>query len=271
MKTKWTGERLETFVLSDSTLEHLHRYGIAQTFVKGKAVLDIACGEGYGSNLLAEHAESVIGVDISSKAVKEASEKYKKNNLLFKTGSTSQIPLEANSIDVVVSFETIEHHAEHDIMLQEIKRVLKHDGLLIISSPDKENYSDIPNNHNPFHIKELYFDEFKSLVQKNFAHSHFYLQKIIHGSIVIPEGTVLNLQEYEGNYGEVSICETFSPMYNIALASDARLNIAPASIFRGNHIVDHYVKEAIERVKSSARYRIGDFLLNPFNFLKHLK
>lgn len=63
-KKNWTGERLETFVLNDSTIEHLHRYAIAKELAQGKHVLDIACGEGYGSNLLASSARFVDGVDI---------------------------------------------------------------------------------------------------------------------------------------------------------------------------------------------------------------
>jgi len=66
MKTKnWTGERLETHILNVITIEHLHRYALALPHSTGKIVLDIACGDGYGSNLLARNAVSVIGVDIA--------------------------------------------------------------------------------------------------------------------------------------------------------------------------------------------------------------
>lgn len=59
----WTGERLETFVFNETTIEHLHRYAIAMEFCSGKTVLDIACGEGYGSNLLSAKATHVTGMD----------------------------------------------------------------------------------------------------------------------------------------------------------------------------------------------------------------
>ena len=108
-KKSWTGERLETFVLNDSTIEHLHRYAIAKELVQGKRVLDIACGEGYGSNLLAASADFVNGVDIDQVVIAHAAEKYKKENLSFSQGSVEKIPFDANTFDMVVSFETLEH------------------------------------------------------------------------------------------------------------------------------------------------------------------
>ena len=65
----WTGERLETFVFNDNTVEHLHRYAITFDYIKGKTVLDIASGEGYGSNLLSKYAEKVFGVDIDETSI----------------------------------------------------------------------------------------------------------------------------------------------------------------------------------------------------------
>src|SRR5205085_7058452 len=97
-----------------------------------------------------------IGVDIDEVSVNHAAKKYAASNLEFKTGAVEKIPVESTSIDVVVSFETIEHHDKHEEMMQEIKRILKEDGLLIISTPDKKYYADIPAHQNPFHIKELY-------------------------------------------------------------------------------------------------------------------
>ena len=113
MKKKWSGERLETFVYGEFVSEHLHRYCLANLYVTDKVVLDIASGEGYGSNLLSSSAKEVIGVDIDQEAVENAKQKYKKSNLNFKTGSADKIPVADNSIDVLVSFETIEHHDKH--------------------------------------------------------------------------------------------------------------------------------------------------------------
>ncbi|MCY7293598.1 MAG: class I SAM-dependent methyltransferase, partial [Ferruginibacter sp.] len=138
----WTGERLETFVNSEVAVEHLHRYAIVLPLVNDKKVLDIASGEGYGSNLIAGHASQAIGVDICPDAIARANTKYKKNNLKFLEGSADAIPLANAFADVVVSFETLEHHDKHEEMLAEVKRVLKPDGFLIMSSPNKKYYTD---------------------------------------------------------------------------------------------------------------------------------
>lgn len=160
----WTGERLVTTV-SDlhGVIEHLHRYALAVEICSNKIVVDIASGEGYGSVLISKVARKVYGVDIDEKSVLHAKNKYEKagGNLNFLVGSTSNIPVADNSVDVLISFETIEHHDEHEAMMLEVKRVLKEDGLLLISSPEKFIYRE-RDPDNPYHIKELTFKEFKS-------------------------------------------------------------------------------------------------------------
>src|SRR5213076_2544358 len=136
------------------------RYALSLNFVEGKSVLDIASGEGYGAALLASKAQSVTGVDIDPQTVMHAKHTYCNPKLTFMVGSCDDIPLPDGSFDVVTSFETIEHHDKHEEMLDEIKRVLKPDGVLIISSPNRLTYSDEPGYKNPFHVKELYYDEF---------------------------------------------------------------------------------------------------------------
>ena len=133
----WTGERYVPEVEGPIALEHLHRYAVACELASGKVVLDIACGEGYGTAMLAEVAQRVIGVDNSDLVIAHATSKYQRPNLVFKIGSCGDIPLADGCLDLVVSFETIEHHAQHEEMLAEIKRVLKPTGLLLMSSPNK--------------------------------------------------------------------------------------------------------------------------------------
>jgi len=83
-------------------------------------------------------------------------------------GSCSKIPLLDGTVDLVVSFETIEHHDEHEQMLAEIKRFSKPNGMVIVSSPDKAIYTDKPDYHNRFHVKELYREEFEALFRTRF-------------------------------------------------------------------------------------------------------
>lgn len=218
---EFTGERYIPGVGGSIALEHEHRYRMCIDAVNGKKVLDIACGEGFGSALLSKSAEFVFGVDIDVDAVRHASSTYTADNLAFLHGSCSQIPLDDCSVDVVVSFETIEHHDEHEQMMMEVRRVLKPGGALIISSPDKKTYTDARNFKNEFHVKELYYHEFENLLDKHFTHVTLLGQRIVYGSAVFREEGRGEIQ----SYGIESIEPTSGlpdPMYLIAVASDDR-------------------------------------------------
>ena len=168
--------------------EHWHRYHAIQHLVAGKRVLDVACGEGYGSALLSRVASAVSGVDISNEAITHATAKYlTQKNLKFIEASCTQLPFADHSFDVVVSFETIEHITEHDAFLDEIKRVLSTDGMLIISSPNKAEYSDARNFKNEFHVGELYRDELAALIAKRFACTSWFSQRNGFYSLITPE------------------------------------------------------------------------------------
>src|SRR6516165_3790374 len=118
-KMNFTGERYVPGVEGNIELEHRHRYLFARELCRGKDVLDLASGEGYGSAMLAGVAGSVVGVDIASDAVAHAQKTYVRRNLRFMIGSCAEIPLRDASVDVVVSFETLEHHAQHEEMMTE--------------------------------------------------------------------------------------------------------------------------------------------------------
>ena len=229
---EFTGERFTPGVHGNIELEHLHRYLAASELATDRVVLDIASGEGYGSAMLAEIACKVIGVDISDEAVRYARNRYKKDNLEYVIGSCSDIPIPDASVDMVVSFETIEHHDQHEQMMQEIKRVLRPSGFMLISSPDKYHYSVEPGNSNPFHVKELYEHELKKLIERHFKNSVYFGQRVIYGSGMfsnsLPTQHVSYLQENE------KIKNTFgiiNPIYWIVLASDAHLPELASSVF----------------------------------------
>src|SRR5262249_7600506 len=129
--------------MTDPTIsyEHLHRYWFARALARGRRVLDLGSGEGYGSALLAEVAASVTGLDLDPRAVAHARSRYARPNLEFCEGSMTAVPLEG-PFGVVVCFEAIEHIAEHDALLSEVKRLLEPGGLFIVSTPDKKVYTD---------------------------------------------------------------------------------------------------------------------------------
>lgn len=250
-KLDWRGERLTTDVNNRIALEHLHRYALTYHLISNKIVLDIACGEGYGSYIMSRRASKVYGVDISDDAIAHAKRKYNTENLTFLLGSALNIPFPANFFDIVVSFETIEHLGEHKKLLSELKRVLNNDGILIISSPDKQTYSLDRCYNNPFHVKELFINEFKELMKEYFNFCEFLNQKTIYNSVIVSEGTIKSFNEIQGNFSEISINNFLSkPMFNIAICSDIKLSINHISIFNGEDIFNKIIAECEERTKS---------------------
>ncbi len=238
-RLEFTGERFLPWMEGAQIhYEHLHRYAFAVQFVKGKKVLDLACGEGYGSFLLSKEAGHVVGVDIDRTAIDHAREKYTAHNLEFLEGSILDIPIEGKGkFDVIVCFEALEHVGEHEKILSEVKRLLKKEGLFIVSTPNKKTYTDDLNYTNPFHKKELYFDEFDDLLGSYFENTYFLGQKVYGAS------NIWVLPPYEYSKSDELVIERDGeefrpskpnrkvPMYFIAIASDKNLN---SEIFKVN-------------------------------------
>jgi len=181
---EFTGERFVPECEREIWYEHYHRYLMVSELVTGKKVLDAACGEGYGSALIASYADKVVGVDIDANSIKHAKQRYVASNLKFVCADVLAIPIPDSSFDVVVSFETLEHLAEHEQLLAEYKRLLTDDGVLIISTPDKAEYSDKTGFNNEYHVKELYRHEFKSLLDSHFSEQIWLGQKLMFNSVI---------------------------------------------------------------------------------------
>jgi O-antigen biosynthesis protein len=221
---EFTGERYVSGEHGNIELEHVHRYVLARSIVKNKVVLDIASGEGYGSSLLSQEAQKVIGIDISQSAVAYAKIKYNNDNLEFLVGSCANIPLASGSIDIVVSFETIEHHDAHHAMLKEIKRVLRPNGTIIISTPDKYEYSDVHNYRNYYHVKEFYREDFKEFIGTYFKYHSVYGQRVLYGSAIFCEDRINSIECYELGVNNFSGTQGVPhAIYLITIASDVKL------------------------------------------------
>jgi O-antigen biosynthesis protein len=140
---QFTGERIviNKFVkenFNDVLEEHLARYKFASQFVKDKVVLDAACGTGYGTKMLqASGAKSVIGVDVSHESLESAKRMYSAENIQYLYGDVNALNFESQSFDIVVSFETIEHIENGYNWIKESARVLKENGLFIVSTPNR--------------------------------------------------------------------------------------------------------------------------------------
>lgn len=189
MALEFTGERFLPECEGEIIYEHWHRYLFARAHVAGRRVLDVASGEGYGSALLAEQAVSVVGVDISAEAVGHAQQRYGQHaNLRYLQASCDSIPLPDASVDVIVSFETIEHMVAHDAFMAEVDRLLAPGGLFIISSPNRVEYSERRGYHNPHHLRELDREELSALLTPRFPAQAWFAQRPCFHSLVWPLG-----------------------------------------------------------------------------------
>ncbi len=156
-KTLNKGEGMDPKILKKYRIgiinDHLERYNLALSNVKSDdRVLDLACGTGYGTKLLASKATFVLGIDVFANAIEYARKEYKVDNNDFKVQSFFDVN---EQFDVVVSFETIEHiNADLDLVLEKLDYLAKK--LLIVSCPYNEDPGRNPH-HVHFNITEKHF------------------------------------------------------------------------------------------------------------------
>lgn len=153
---------------------HKVRYEFAKGFCAGKKVLDLACGAGYGSAILADVAESVIGADIDNGALQYALRSYRKRNLSFVMADAEKTAFETGQFDTVVSFETIEHLGNIEAYLSEVKRILSPQGHFVVSTPRVRRTTRRPGN--PHHTIEFSAKDLEGLLRRYFSHIDLYGQ-----------------------------------------------------------------------------------------------
>lgn len=152
--------------------EHIARYESIGAIAEGKVVLDIASGSGYGTALIGKTAKKVYGVDVLEGAIAYAKEHYGASNIEYLQGDGIKIPLDTDSVDLVVSFETIEHIEDYVTFMKEVKRVLKPNGMLLLSTPNDIEFAE--GNH--FHLHEFEQTELLKLIKKYYRNVKPYFQ-----------------------------------------------------------------------------------------------
>ena len=217
----FTGERYHPEVPREMAYEHWHRYAFAMELARGRRVLDAACGEGYGSALLVRTASSVLGVDLSAEAIAHASSRYVHPRLRFEQADVLALDAVPDaSVDLVVSFETLEHLAEHDALLACFSRVLTPDGLLVISTPDRHTYSELAGHRNPHHVRELYREEFEALIGRHFPRHRLYGQRVVaHSMLWRLDGGTGATTAYTQDGDDVFGGMRALPMYHVAVCA----------------------------------------------------
>jgi GT2 family glycosyltransferase/SAM-dependent methyltransferase len=235
---EWTGERCVPWAPDIPVIyEHYHRYLWAARYTAGRSVLDLGSGEGFGSALLAQAAERVVGVDLDARAVEHSRLNYSAPNLEFQVGTAVDLSAyEQASLGAVVAFEIIEHVRDHKLVLEQIASVLAEDGLLIISTPDRRTYSEATGQVNPFHEHELDLEEFIEALQTHFPHVSAWGQRTITGSHMnlLTPASPAEVKDASDFYIERSGEEWRTAgdppaLYCVALASRVELPAVPAA------------------------------------------
>ena len=221
----FTGERFIPGAPGEIAHEHWHRYAFARRLVAGRRVADVACGEGYGSALLATSAASVVGIDLDAAAIAHAAATYASPSVRFVEASATALPLADGSVDAIVSFETIEHLPAdaQPAMLAEFARVLAPNGIVVMSSPNRPEYSERRDYRNPFHLHELDREELAALLDVAFPARRWFRQRRYVGSVLWAEDGTGAHEALAGDARSVAPARPPEALYFVVVAArDAR-------------------------------------------------
>ena len=264
----FTGERFTPECVREIYYEHYARYAMAASVIRqftertGRKprVLDAACGEGYGSQLLAPLSESVLGLDMDPEAIAHARARYSEANMLFQQADVAALKLDSGSFDIIASFETLEHLHAHDEMLDGFKRTLAPGGLLLLSSPDKHSYTDLTGYQNPFHVRELYRHEFEALLQRYFTTFRLFGQRLLFQSAIWDLATFAwDARAETSEQTSLSPTLNYLPLYFIALAGHnpeiVALHAGQLHLFgdKSESVYSHYNHEIRKGIAAGAR------------------
>jgi SAM-dependent methyltransferase len=257
----FTGERFTPECVREIWYEHWHRYVFARRFASGRRVLDAACGEGYGSALLADGAAEVVGVDIDASSIAHARERYgARANVRYEKGDATELDFPAGRFDLVVCFETLEHVEAQARMTAGFARVLADDGLLLVSSPDRHAYSEVSGFRNEFHVRELYRDELLALLRPHFPAVRLYGQKLLFESAIWSmDHAVGACEAWTADRAGRTIAPRldYAPLYFIALCAKRALpeRTAALSLFgdRDETVYEHYNHEVRKNMAAGRR------------------
>jgi 2-polyprenyl-3-methyl-5-hydroxy-6-metoxy-1,4-benzoquinol methylase len=152
---------------------HVAVYEWVARHVAGRRVIDMASGEGYGADLLAAAAASVVGVDANPDAFEHARLRYVRPNLRFER---SMVEVYAEPCDAIVFLQTIEHMRDPDAVLEHFAAMLAPGGVVFVSTPNVLTLAPAgaERSGNPWHLREYRPDEFAALCAAHFPHVELY-------------------------------------------------------------------------------------------------
>lgn len=162
----FTGERLvaDDPLFAADISRHVVAYRFAQEQVRGKTVLDAGCGDGYGTNMLAQTAVRALGVDRSADTIAIAARRYQRPNLSYRVCDLERLSDLGERFEAVFHFQVIEHLVDPRPFLRQARAVLQPGGSVIITTPNRVNSF----VENPYHVHEYVADELAALLREIF-------------------------------------------------------------------------------------------------------
>jgi SAM-dependent methyltransferase len=162
-----TGERTVPGIPAENYWFRRHEaaYAYVAGLVADAEVLEIGCGEGYGTALLAAASRSVVGADYDAVTIAHAAAAYPQAR--FVRANLAALPFPDRAFDAVVTLQVIEHVWNHREFVGECRRVLRPGGLLVVSTPNRLTFSPgLDSPVNPFHTKEFTAEELCALLAR---------------------------------------------------------------------------------------------------------
>jgi ubiquinone/menaquinone biosynthesis C-methylase UbiE len=223
--------------------EHRGRYQWATPWIPGREVLDAGCGVGYGTRMLAEHGPArLVGVDISAEALAHGPA----DSAELVEGDVRELPFPSDSFDVVVCFEVIEHVEQQDRVLDELRRVLRPGGTLLISSPNRAVYA--PGN--PHHVHEYLPDELREALERRFAHVTLRGQHVMLASVIA--GALSKGEQLGPRAFAIEPLEPGRETYTLAIASDEASDPAEDIVALGDAFEVRWWHEQLDHARRAA-------------------
>jgi len=173
---KKTGERIvpEKFESKEEYLiylRHMFAYEFGKKVISKKSsILEVGSGSGYGASMLSKNVIDITGLDVDGDAIEYSTEKYNSENCIFKKYDGVKIPYKNNTFDAVISFQVIEHIKNDKNYVSEIRRVLKDNGIFLLTTPNKLlRIKPDQKPFNRFHIREYFPFELENVLKTKFS------------------------------------------------------------------------------------------------------
>jgi 2-polyprenyl-3-methyl-5-hydroxy-6-metoxy-1,4-benzoquinol methylase len=195
---------------------HVAVYEWVADRVAGRRVIDMATGEGYGADLLATRAASVVGVEANADAFEHARLRYRRANLRFER---SMVEVYAEPCDAVVFLQTIEHVRDPDAVLEHFKAMLAPGGLVVVSTPNVLTLAPPGEERsaNPWHVREYRPAEFAALCAAHFAHVE--LHGLFHARKLALHQVAVDRLGWDGIHRRLGLTQRFYDRFVPAIAA----------------------------------------------------